>query len=253
MQTTSFAALALTAALGLSACGGGDPDAAGPSSSSSSTSSASATSSGTGLKTGDTVDGSDLATRMTDAMVKAGSAGFVMELGTQGRATGWFTYKGGEMQQQVRMNLQGQAMQVVMLDGIFYMQGIPGSTKPWVRIDPKGDDPLSKLVAEATGDLGDPRQFAKALDGTKAQVVSSSADATVYSVEIDASKVLGDAAQSAGNVTARYTLDSKDRPTKMVVEVQGETVTLTLQDWGQDVDVVAPPADQVGTFELPTG
>jgi hypothetical protein len=243
-----FAALALSAALGLSACGD-----AGTESGSATPASASAP----GLKAGATVDGADLATRMTDAMVKAGSGGIVMDLGEAGRANGWFVFQDGELQQQMRMTLQGQPLQVVTTGGVVYIQGIPGSSKPWVKIDPKADDPMSKAFAGATGDMGDPRRLAKALDGTKATVVSASADATVYDVTIDPSKLLGGAGQTAapsvGPVTARYTLDQKDRPTTMVVKVAGETITITFADWGEPTDVVAPPADQVGTFELPKG
>ena len=45
------------------------------------------------------------------------------------------------------------------------MKGLPGSEKPWVKIDPKGTDPLSKMFAGLTGDMGDPRQLADNLEG----------------------------------------------------------------------------------------
>ena len=216
----------------------------------------SAGSSASGLKAGATVDGGDLATRMTDAMVKAGSGGVVMDLGKEGRANGWFILRDGQLQQQMRMTLQGQSLQVVTTGGVSYIQGIPGSSKPWVKIDPKADNLLSKAFAGATGELGDWRQFVKALRGTKATVVSSTADRSTYDVTIDPSALLGGAGSkalpSAAPVKARYSLDAQDRPTTMTVEVQGESITITFSGWGDKVDVVAPPADQVGTFKLPT-
>lgn len=249
----SFTALALAAALGLSACGDAGTDAGSKTSSSSSSSSSSAAA---GLKAGQTVDGAELATTMTDAMVKAGSGTIAMDLGTEGKATGAFAIKGTAMEQQMTMPIQGQTMEIVSTGGIIYMKGLPGSKKPWVKIDPKADDPISQMFAGMTGDMGDPRQLAKALEGTKATVVSSTADGTTYDVTIDPKTLLGGAAASAAPsakpVKARYTLDAKDLPTSMVVEVEGQKITISFGDWGKPVSITAPPADQVGAFELPT-
>ena len=146
-------------------------------------------------------------------------------------------------------------MEIVSTGGIIYMKGLPGSKKPWVKIDPKGDDPVSRMFAGLAGDMGDPRQLAKALEGTKATVVSSSADSSTYDVTIDPTALLGGAGgavPSTEPVKARYTLDAESRPTLMEVEVQGQSVGITLGDWGKRVVIKAPPADQVGTFELPT-
>ena len=37
----------------------------------------------------------------------------------------------------------------------------------------------------------------------------------------------------------------------MTVEVQGQSITITFGGWGKPVTITAPPADQVGTLELP--
>jgi hypothetical protein len=248
-KTMSFAALALAAALGLSACGSAGDDA-GASSSGSKPSAAS------GAKAGATVDGGALATKMTDAMVKAGSGTISMDLGTEGKATGSFAIKGGVIEQQMAMPIQGQPMEIVSTGGIIYRKGLPGSKKPWVKIDPRADDPVSQMFAGMAGDMGDPRQLAKALEGTKATVVSSTADASTYDVTIDPTTLLGGAAgsvaPSTGPVKARYTLDAQNRPTVLVVDVQGQKLTITFGDWGKPVTITTPPADQVGAFELPT-
>ena len=251
--TKSLAAVALVAALGLSACGDAGGDSTGTTSSGSSSSSSSAAS---GQQPGATVDGGELATRMTAAMVKAGSGTLSLDLGTEGKATGSFTMKGGVMEQQMTMPIEGQTMQIVSAGGVIYMKGLPGSKKPWVKIDPKADDPVSQMFAGLAGDMGDPRQLAKALEGTKATVVSSTADASTYDVTIDPKALLGAAAGSAVPATepvkARYTLDADDRPTLMVVDVQAQSLKITFGDWGKPVSISAPPADQVGTFELPS-
>jgi hypothetical protein len=58
---------------------------------------------------------------------------------------------------------------------------------------------------------------------------------------------------SSEPVKARYTLDAENRPTAMTVDVQGQQVKITFGDWGKPVSITAPPADQVGTFQVPTG
>ena len=249
-HTKSLAAVALTAALALSACGDAGDDAGAKSTSSTSSSAPS------GLQAGATVDGGELATKMTDAMVKAGSGTITLDLGTEGKATGSFSMKGGVMEQQMTMPIEGQTMQIVSTGGVIYMKGLPGSKKPWVKIDPRADDPVSQMFAGLAGDMGDPRQLAKALEGSKATVVSSTADASTYDVTIDPKALLGGAAASvapdAQPVKARYTLDADNRPTLMTVDVQGQSLKVTFGDWGKAVTITAPPADQVGTFELPT-
>ncbi|MGA8979146.1 MAG: hypothetical protein WB473_08520 [Pedococcus sp.] len=253
MKTTSIAVVALTAALGLSACGSSDP--ATPAASTSSSSSSSSAAAGV-VKAGDTVDGAALATRMTDAMLEAGSGTVTMDLGAQGSAKGSFTMKDAKMEQSMEMAIQGQTLQIISAGGIIYMKGLPGSTKPWVKIDPKGTDPVSKMFAGLTGEMGDPRQLATALKGSTATVVSSSGEESVYDVTIDPSTLTGGgtatASPSAQPVKARYTLDASDRPTKMTVDAEGQTITITFADWGKPVTITVPPADQVGTFELPT-
>ena len=252
-HTKSFAVVALTAALGLSACGDAGDDAGATSTSSTSSSTSSAPS---GLQAGATVDGGELATKMTEAMVKVGSGTITLDLGTEGKATGSFSMKGGVMEQQMTMPIEGQTMQIVSTGGVIYMKGLPGSKKPWVKIDPKADDPVSQMFAGMAGDMGDPRQLAKALEGSKATVVSSTADSSTYDVTIDPKALLGGAAASvapdAQPVKARYTLDADNRPTLMTVDVQGQSLKISFGDWGKPVTITAPPADQVGTFELPS-
>jgi hypothetical protein len=250
---TSCAALALAASIALAGCGStaspggaGSGTAAGPAAQA-------------GLKAGDQVDGATLATRMTDAMIKAGSGTISMDLAATGKATGAFVMHQHSTDQHLSMTVQGQALEIVMTGGLIYMKGLPGSAKPWVKIDPHGTDQLSTMFAGLTGQMSDPRQLAAALHGTKATVVSVAPDATLYDVTLDPKKLLAAAGQ-AGNaavplkpVKAHYTLDAQSRPTKLAVDAQGTTITVTFGGWGQPVTITAPPADQVGTFQLPPG
>lgn len=256
MTTTRIAALALAAALGLGACGSSD-DSAGAGTSTTASASSSSTTSGAGAKGGSTVDGAALGKRIADAMAQAGSGSMAMDLGNQGTARGSFAITDGAMDQQMTMEIQGQTLQVISSGGLVYLKGIPGASKPWVKIDPKGDDPMSQMFGQMVGEAGanDPRQLAKALEGATVTTVSESGDSKVYDVTIDPGALLGGAATSAPAtepVTARYTLDGRDRPTKIAVEVEGQAITITFSDWGKGTDIKAPPASQVGTFQLPS-
>ena len=259
MKTISCAALALAATLALGACGSTTPAVskagATPSTSSTSSTTASSSASAAGLAVGTTVDGGDLGTRMLAAMVKAGSGTMTMNVGAGGTASGSFIMKKGTMRQRMVMALEGVRMEIVSIDGVLYIKGLPGSTKPWVKIDPKAKDPSSQLFSGMLGQMGSPRQFADAMVGAEATVVSSSATGTTYEVSIDPAKLLGEAGQGAvpsmAPVTTRYVLDAKDRPVSMTVEVEGQTVGGTFGGWGKPVTITAPPASQVGTFKVP--
>ena len=148
-------------------------------------------------------------------------------------------------------------VQVISTGGVLYLKGLPGSSKPWVKIDPKANDPFSKMFASVTGDLGDPRQLARALKGMTAKVVGSSGGTTEYEVSLDPSTMLpdsdlGSAAPSMAPVEAHYFVDARDRPSKIEVQVEGQELVVTFADWGKPITISAPPADQVGTFEIPT-
>lgn len=250
---TCAAAVALAASIALSGCGG-TGSSRGTAEAGRYGSAAQAA-----LKPGDQVDGAALATRMTQAMIKAGSGTISMDLAATGKATGEFVMRPHSTDQHLSMTVQGQALEIVMTGGLIYMKGLPGSAKPWVKIDPHGTDQLSIMFAGLTGQMSDPRQLAAALHGTKATVVSVAPDATVYDVTLDPKKLLAAAGQAGSAavplkpVKAHYTLDAQSRPTKLAVDAQGTTITVTFGGWGQPVTITAPPADQVGAFQLPPG
>lgn len=85
------------------------------------------------------------------------------------------------------------------------------------------------------------------LDGVSAQP---------YEVVVDSSKMAGQAgeqfaaAQAAGvevpaTVTYTYWVGADKLPRKLVMEILGSHIEMTLSNWGGDVTIEAPPADQV--------
>jgi hypothetical protein len=145
-------------------------------------------------------------------------------------------------------------VELILKDGVIYLKGLP-SSKPWVKIDPKAKDPVSSMFGQLSGALGDPRQLTKALSGATATVVSSSDSQVVYDITADASTVLGqmgmETGSSGGKVRMRYTIDDQGRPVSVSSETGGQKITGTFGDWGKPVSIEPPPANQVGTFQLP--
>ncbi|WP_315095411.1 hypothetical protein [uncultured Cellulomonas sp.] len=88
---------------------------------------------------------------------------------------------------------------------------------------------------------------AEQLDGVSAQP---------YEVVVDTSKMAGEsaeqfaAAKAAGvevpaQVTYTYWIGADRLPRKLVMEILGSHIEMTLSNWGGDVTIEAPPADQV--------
>ena len=245
MRTSTAAALVLAAALGLAGCGG-DADNGAPATPSAASSDDA------------TIDGGTLATRLADAMVEAGSGTMTIELGSGRSATGSFVIHGDSVDQELSLPVQGRTMQLVVKDGVLYLKGVPRAAKPWVKVDPKASDLLSQIISGMVGDLGDPRELARALEGTSVKEVGTRGGVTEYTATIDPAKVfgssaLGPGAASMGTVETRYFVDAQDRPTRLEADLDGRTVVATFAGWGSPVAVQAPPADQVGGFPLRSG
>ena len=187
-------------------------------------------------------------------MVEAGSGTMTVELGSGHRATGSFAVRGDAMDQQMTVPFQGQTMQVVSTGGVIYLKGAPGASKPWVKVDPTADDPFSRILSGVAQAAGDPREMARAVSGTSVTVVGTSGGVTEYTATLDPAQVfggLGSDGSAMGAVETHYFVDAQDRPTKLVAQVDGHEVVVTFGNWGKPVSITAPPADQVGTFEIP--
>ncbi|MEO7058094.1 MAG: hypothetical protein ABI083_00075 [Lapillicoccus sp.] len=258
MKKSLTCALALSGALavGLSGCGSSSPTtiaratASGGTSSTSSPTSGSATSAAPAA--GDSIDATALATRISDAMVKAGSGkGKITSSGgsaaTQTNGSLAFSIEGSTTKAQGTFTLAGQTMEIVTTGKVIYLKGLPtqmSGGKPWVKIDPQGTDALSKSMAQLGTNTGDPRALVDSFKGGQATVKSKTATTTTYAVT-------GATALAGG--TLDVTVDAQDLPSTFTVTTSGVTVTAEYSDWGAPVTITEPPADQVGTASVPTG
>ncbi|MFC4084823.1 hypothetical protein [Amycolatopsis samaneae] len=234
-------------------------------------------------------DALQLASASKEGTQKSKSAKMSMEASVAGQSismTGAIRFDGENTAVAMSMNMMGQQMELRMVDKTTYMK-MPaeqlkkmGTDKTWVKINPNGDDPVSKALGKSTAESSDQSDPTKILEqiGNGGKIISS--DQTElngepvnhYVAEIDLgknmTKVLDNAPPEAKDALAEKLkglkmpvelwLNKDQLPVQMVVDssamikaagVPGEAeagkVTVKYTDWGKPVDVQAPPADQV--------
>lgn len=201
---------------------------------------------------GATIGGAVLASRMVEALTKAGSgkATITTEGGTGAAAnamTGTTEFSigaDGQISSKGTINAAGLSMDVIAVGGVVYLKSsaIKASNgAPWVKIDPKGTDTISKTMGSQLKDATDPRQQIEAYKGSTATFVGTEGDLFHYTLS-------GLGGATAGAVAIDMWLDGQDRPAKTTVSSSGLKFVSTYSDFGAPVTVTAPAADQVGTY-----
>jgi hypothetical protein len=266
-RTLAATAIAPLLATGLVACGDD-----GPSGTSSSGTDQVALSSD--LSEGDQVDPSEFVDTVTDGVEASTTAHLTMNVsaGSTGSVTaqGDVDYTSTPPSMAMTMDLPGlpggdageSGMDIRMVDGTIYMSmGQLTQGKFW-RIDPS--DPKGPLASMGMDKMMDQMDPAKALESmedgiTKVTYVGAEDDLDHYELTLDMQKIMGsmggDLPKGAqgklpDSVTYDLWLDDQNRFTKMSMDdlPMGGThasMEMTATDWGKDVDIEAPPADQV--------
>ncbi|MGH3438698.1 MAG: hypothetical protein ACRDRN_19790 [Sciscionella sp.] len=169
----------------------------------------------------------------------------------------------------------GMGTEMITLNDITYMKGLPTSNgKPWIKIDPNGTDPLSKMLGpmlRSSQQFSDPTKLLTLAKqaGTINKISDDQIDgeaATHYSITIDTQKMLAQmpgsdmkklAQAGASALPKTYPMDvwinSDKLPVRftMAEPLPGSTKTTMrtdFTDWGRPVTIAAPPANQVGTL-----
>jgi hypothetical protein len=260
----ALAASAATAALlALSGCGGDSADKAAqkPAASSSGTDQPAPTGTATTEPgaTGEAMSGEEFAGLLRTALDKATTAHLTMNLGGLGTGEGDvdYTTKPANMAMVMTMQSLGGDVEIRMVDGTFYMKGATFGDQ-WVSVSL--DDPNSPL-----GNLGsqlDPTaQFEAFADAVTAATNDGSEDVDGesldhYTATIDTEKLVqqlpeGAAGQSGLPDTLQqewwFDDDGLIRRFSSDFGIAGR-IELSMSDWGSDVDIEAPPSDQVTTM-----
>lgn len=180
------------------------------------------------------------------------------------------------------MTLPGEGdVEMVFVDGVLYFKGPepiePG--KPWLKIEPNGDDMMSKALSSTFEEMrrnADPRealdQFAESGEITSQEEVELNGEQTThYTILVDFEK-LAAAQDNPDAKKALEMLDVKEFPVQMWINEDELPVRMSMDmpmknpstnepleakiqvdytKWGEPVEIAAPPAAQVA--EMPAG
>jgi major membrane immunogen (membrane-anchored lipoprotein) len=261
-RTLAATAIAPLLATGLVACGDDD---SGDTTASDSTSQVALSSD---LSQGDEVDPADFVKTVSDGLEASTTAHLTMDVsaGKSGKLTadGDVDYTSTPPSMAMTMSLPAGAgdMDIRMVDGLVYMSmGQLTQGKFW-KIDPS--DPKGPLASMGMDKMMDQMDPAKSLelmqDGiSKVTYVGDEDGLHHYALTVDLQKMMaamgGKLPQAAlsqlpDTLTYDLWLDEQNRFTKMSLDdlPMGGTsgsMEMNLSDWGKDVDIAAPPADQV--------
>lgn len=257
----TLVSLAAIGALALTGCGSDDGTATTTESSAAASESAKPT-----AKVGDTLPAKELGERTEAAMKKAGTV--KMTSTSDGEdISGEMSYTDGLAYKLSGMN-DGELMELVYVDTVLYLGGegvaeMSGGKK-FIKIDPEGDDMMSQMMAPLLGvveQAANPSSLLSNLDGVESTVVAVDGDQTTYETKLTADQLRKATEQMVGTelpaeaaaeieaATVRQTVDAEGRLVK-VVTTGGSDMTMTYSDHGAPVDVSAPAASDVGTFDL---
>jgi len=262
VATLTLAALGLTA----SACGGsGDANAARtPAGSPGATTSSGADGGGTGgsdaFAPGSAVDVASVKQMFSDAIGSASTVHVEMKM------TGAVTMTGsGDMDMKakpVKASLQlssstlgSGTIAMLMVDDAMYLRS-PAFGEKYVKVSTTDkNSPISQMGLSSLDPSAMFDRFGDAITGGT-YVGKESVDGTQtdhYRLTVDAKAVASalpsEAAGAASAIPATETMDvwfdGDGRYKKMTMAVGGENVTETFSNWGEPVDISAPPAGQV--------
>jgi hypothetical protein len=269
------AALAATSVLsiGLVACGDDSGSDASDSASGSHADDAVPAAALDGLSEGDEVEPGEFVDIISEGVKSSTTAKtkMKMSLGEQGEMTGEgavdYTTSPPEVAQKMTMDALGQTMEydTRVVDGIMYLSlGKLSQGKFW-KIDPSDPDgPLAGLGLDTVLKQTDPiGQVAKMEPGIEKVTYAGQEDVDGreldhYELTMDVAKAYdamgGQLPQEAEkalpeSLTYDIWLDDENRFAQMDLElpVMGSTVSMEMSvtDWGAEVDIEAPPADEV--------
>lgn len=213
---------------------------------------------------GGEVDAVALFTAIADATVEAGSYEFETTMNAGGQdltVTGAIQVGTDVSDANMRMttDVMGSRSTVLFVDGQFYMElseemGFPTGMGSWMTVDPEGDDPFSQQMSQAFEDIGSATDLlAKLAENPDLLTVTETGSASVDGVDTtEYLVVVNDVAAFQGVETETDELifsmwvDGDNLPRRHTADVDGDaSVDTTYTNYGVDVDVEAPPADEV--------
>lgn len=157
----------------------------------------------------------------------------------------------------------GNGARFILVDKVVYLK-VPQLTQSekYVKVDTAdGSDPMAKMFTQMLSQMNPSRTF-EAFDAItkledKGTQEVDGVETTRYAVTVDTKKAL-EAQGLAGKVptgqlpkTLKYDVwvDADKLVRKLSMDVAGSTIDMTLSEWGEPVQISAPPASQTTTME----
>jgi hypothetical protein len=151
----------------------------------------------------------------------------------------------------------GGGAQFILVDKVIYLKMAQLTKDKFVKIDiGKSNDPAAKMFEQMLGQL-DPSKTFKAFDAVtqlqeKGTQEIDGVETTQYAVTVDTQRALkaqGMASQvpqgqMPKTIVYDVWVDGDNLVRKLRMNVQGNAVDMTLSQWGEPVDISAPPAGQ---------
>ncbi len=197
------------------------------------------------------VDKAAFVTGLVDAIKEQKSAQAELTFGTTVTATAAFNYGTAKPQARIAANLFGQKIEVVVVDGEFYLK--KSETAKFVRL--AEDDPSLSLFG-GLSDVDPKKSLTGIADGIKevrdagAETVDGQ-ELTRYEVLLDA-EALGSGmlamvpgVDASKDITLDLYVDEDNLVRRAEADLGENDLTLVVTDWGKPVTIEAPPASEV--------
>ncbi len=248
---TLIAAGLLAAAIGVSGCssGSGVPT---PSTATTATASPSPTDTRAAV-VGSQFEGRAIAQQIAAAMRGAGTGTATV---TAGGATATLSFRlsGGGSAQRLTLPVEGTSIEVLSVDGRIFVQGLPDQAARWAEIDPAAQTSISRYYSSAVRNaLTDPATLVRVLDRVTATATAVTGTTVTYEATVDPAALLAAGAlgvpSSGAPSPVSIVLDTTTgRPVSIHLEADHQNVDVRYGDWGSDITIAAPPADDVSAF-----
>lgn len=186
-----------------------------------------------------------------------GSFQFDMNMDAQGQSivmSGQADMRGDSPAMEANMEIPGAgAMHMIMVDGSMYMSmpELTGEGK-YMEMTPEdlamgGEDPMAAIDMESTWDAWDEGATSVTLVGTE-EIEGESMER--YTLNVDTATALEASGQDSvagmpDTIAYDVWIDENDLMRKVAFDIMGAQTEMTINNWGEDVDVQAPDPSSI--------
>lgn len=182
-----------------------------------------------GCVKGQRIDANAVQRSIRAAVLKAGGTYRVTMQASSITAFGKVRVSGDTTDAVVTQDLNGQKLRIIVLDGVGYVSGTGMGTTPFVEVTPGSKGAFAQGLKPLLNiSLGRPLP-----DTVQWEVTATSP----VGITLTATPAVG--------VTTVQTLDERNLPVRTVESSGSQTSTRSYSDYGQPVDITAPPSSDV--------